>query len=391
MNNDLDQATAPDLKVGQVDSITSKRITRDKWLSVIFVSVLVLLCLAVSCCLYILSKDYLTWAANKHKAEDELMQLQAVSDKQRSSIAEELKRLELQKQERLNELAALKERTNKLNTQIAQREALLNSTDEEVKRLDKIKAEAKNLSAQNKQLTAEIDKQRQELSQLTGQNTVLTGQNTNLSAQLANSKRDLEAVQKQIAERNIVLAESEQANATVIAKQQQIARLQQQISALQHEVTTLTNKRLTASDETSLLLQKQVAVTAEIKSLESRLTALKADKTVLERSKSVLKQEISALQEAQNSATENLAKGRHQITEAELLKKQTTQTNESLLKTQNQLKAEVATLRIESGKLQGEISQLQIQHKKLVESIAELEKIITAKRNNGSASASSGK
>ena len=172
MNEEQNEITPSGSEDGKLNNISAKRVTRDKWLSGIFVSTLVLLCFAASCSLYILAKDYLAWAANKHKAENELAQLLVISDKQRSSIAEELKRLELQKQERLNELAALKERTDKLNTQIAQREALLNSTDEEVKRLDKIKAETKNLSAQNKQLTAEIDKQRQELSQLTGQNTV---------------------------------------------------------------------------------------------------------------------------------------------------------------------------------------------------------------------------
>ena len=175
MNEEQNEIKLPESDDRKLDSISAKRVRRDKWLSGIFVSVLVILCLAVACSLYILSKDYLAWSANKHKAQSELEQLQAISDKQRSSIDEELKRLELQKQERLNELAALKERTSKLNSQIAQREAQLNSTDEEVKRLDKIKAEAKNLSAQNKQFTAEIDKQRQELSQLTGQKTVLAG------------------------------------------------------------------------------------------------------------------------------------------------------------------------------------------------------------------------
>ena len=126
MNNDPNQATTPDPNVEQLDSISAKRVRRDKLLSGIFVSVLVILCFAAACSLYILSKDYLTWSANKHSAQNELEKLQAISDKQRSSIDEELKRLELQKQERLNELAALKERTGKLNSQIAQPEAQLN-------------------------------------------------------------------------------------------------------------------------------------------------------------------------------------------------------------------------------------------------------------------------
>jgi biopolymer transport protein ExbB/TolQ len=147
MNNDPNQATTPDPNVEQLDSISAKRVRRDKWLSGIFVSVLVILCLAVACSLYILSKDYLAWSANKHKAQNELEQLQAISDKQRISIDEELKRLKLQKQERLNELATLREKSDKLNAQIAQRQALLSSTDEEIKQLNKIKAEAKNLVA----------------------------------------------------------------------------------------------------------------------------------------------------------------------------------------------------------------------------------------------------
>ena len=76
MNNDPNQATTPDPNVEQLDSISAKRVRRDKWLSGIFVSVLVILCFAAACSLYILSKDYLTWSANKHSAQNELEKLQ---------------------------------------------------------------------------------------------------------------------------------------------------------------------------------------------------------------------------------------------------------------------------------------------------------------------------
>ena len=91
MNEEQNEITPSGSEDSKLNNISAKRVTRDKWLSGIFVSTLVLLCFAASCSLYILAKDYLAWAANKHKAENELAQLLVISDKQRSSIAEELK------------------------------------------------------------------------------------------------------------------------------------------------------------------------------------------------------------------------------------------------------------------------------------------------------------
>jgi len=86
-----------------------------------------------------------------------------------------------------------------------------------------------------------------------------------------------------------------------------------------------------------------------------------------------------------------LISSKHLVAEAESLQKRTTQSNTALLQTQNQLNEDISSLRIESGKLQGEITQLRIQHKKLVDSIAEIESTMAAKRNSGSAPATSKK
>jgi uncharacterized protein (DUF3084 family) len=99
----------------------------------------------------------LVWSANKHKAENDLLQIQNDIDAKRTAAEEELRRLEAQKQEKLTELSNLGARAEQLNLQIAQREAQLSSMDEEKKQLDRLKAENKMLEAKNQELQMEID------------------------------------------------------------------------------------------------------------------------------------------------------------------------------------------------------------------------------------------
>ena len=70
MNNDPNQATTPDLTLNNWIVYLPNECGGQMVVG-IFVSVLVILCLAVACSLYILSKDYLC-IANKHKAQNEL-------------------------------------------------------------------------------------------------------------------------------------------------------------------------------------------------------------------------------------------------------------------------------------------------------------------------------
>lgn len=391
MNMGQNEAVISYSKDSNSKNVSNKQITRDKWLSGLFVSILVVLCLVVFGCLYVLAKDYLTWTANKHKAQCDLLQIKESADRRRAFVEEEIKRLKVQKQERLNELSTLKNSADQLNSLIAQREALLSSTDEGKKQLEKLKEEAKNLQRQNEQLTTSIDEQRQALAKSTGQKDLLSGQCSDLTTQIAYLKKEHDLLQSQVTERKLALAESEQAHAAVQEKQQQAARIQNQINVLQQEYTNLSNTKLSINGEISTARQRQAAVTAELKIQESRLTALKDDVDVLEKSKSTINKEIIELHAAQKSADENLAGIQQKVANATALQNKMVQGNAVLQQTQDQLNREITSLRVESGKLQGEITQLRIQHKKLTEANADLEKPAADKQKTGSSTTSSDK
>lgn len=354
------------------------RININKLILAIYVVFLVFLCFFVSCGLFLFSKDYLIWAANEHKAECDLQQLQENVKKERIVIEDEIKRLEEQKKAHLSSLAEIREIVEQLNQQVAEREAFLNTSNEEKKRLDILKLETENLRKQNEQLIENINQQNQDLSKLIGQKELLTGQHSDLSSRLETLREEQETLVQQIAKSKLILSESEQIRTEVQEKQQQVANIREQMKTLQQELLDLTTLKSTINEEISTLRQKQITATTDLQTQVLMIKQKEIEVDTLEKSKISLQQEVSKLQAEKTLENEKVTQINEQVQKAIILRDKVTQENTILNEQQERLNQEISLLR---ARIENELKEKDLTSAKSSEDKTQIE-LSTAEKSN---------